>query len=149
MTMMKMQRGPLVLVVQSDVVSGAVVTEELEQHGFAVSGPFDNCGQALFRMTMDHPDFAVLDSSLRDGSCASLAAELFNRSIPFLVHAEEAERKNAPEYFRGVPWICRFSPRGELAKAVKMLAKGPEGPMVDLSYVAQAVLADRRKPVDR
>lgn len=145
MTMIKTQRGPSVLVVQSDIVSGAVVAEELEQHGFAVSGPFDDCGQALFRITMDHPDFAVLDSSLRDGSCASLAAELFNRNIPFLVHAEEARQEDLPEYFRGVPWIRRFSPPGKLAKAVKLLAKGYEGPMADLGYIAQAALAERHK----
>lgn len=126
--MTQSQRGQIVLVVQSDAISGAFVSNELEGQGFRISGPYDTCSAALYATTLDHPNIAVLDSNLpHDATWRDLLAALSQRGVLFLDYSDETLCKHRPDHLRHVTRVDHSSPPHDLALAVIMLSHGHEG----------------------
>jgi DNA-binding response OmpR family regulator len=73
-----------------------------------------------------YPDNAIVDATLKDGSCLELARELRARDVPFLIYSgRRAIEEYAPE-MGGIPWIDKpSSPEFVLSRAVKLLNGSP------------------------
>jgi DNA-binding NtrC family response regulator len=56
-------------------------------------------------LAADRPDCAILDVSLRGGTSAEVARELLRLDIPFLLHTGWTPSRDAPEEFKGAPWL--------------------------------------------
>ena len=127
MTMTPAPRGQIVLVVQSNPVAGANAAHELEWQGFRVSGPHNSCSAALYAITVDHPQIAVLDSSLeQDAAWRLLLSELSQRGVLFLDYCDETLRGQQPDHLSHIVCIDHSSPPRDLALAVIMLSHGHE-----------------------
>ena len=77
-------RNRCVLVAEDEAAIGLDLSDELEQQGFNVIGPFMKGSAALAWLAKVTPDLAILDVRLEDGTCMDLARELRRRGVPFV-----------------------------------------------------------------
>jgi PleD family two-component response regulator len=70
---------PLVLVLEDEALIAINLQDELQDAGHEVAGPFTACAAALEWLQTATPDMAILDATLNDGSCHSVAVELSRR----------------------------------------------------------------------
>ena len=60
---------PLVLVLEDEALIALNLQDELQDAGYEVAGPFTACSAALEWLQTATPDMAILDATLKDGSC--------------------------------------------------------------------------------
>ncbi|WP_406857139.1 response regulator [Alsobacter sp. KACC 23698] len=113
---------PLIHVAEDSSVIASAVSEELEQAGFKVAGPFARCRDAEEWLRSAQPDCAVLDIRLLDGDCTSLAAELDRRGIP-LVILSGFQRQTCPVQIDAAVWLEKPTFPGALAEAITSVAR--------------------------
>lgn len=112
------------LVAEDESLIAMSVQDELEDAGYEVAGPFATVSATMKWLSTDTPDFAVLDTNLRDGSCRNIARELIHRRVSFVVYSGYQKHRNTvPELEAGV-WVEKPSRSGSLAAAVNGLAGG-------------------------
>ena len=96
---------PLVLVLEDEVLIALNLQDELQDAGNEVAGPFMDCSAALGWLETATPDMAILDATLTDGSCHSVAAELSRRGVPFLIYSGHQEDRQLLSEFDAITWI--------------------------------------------
>ena len=104
MPTLDMLKGRLVLALEDSAVHGALVERALSRAGARLAGPFTSCSDAVSWLENNTPDLAVLDVALGDEPCATVARELRQEGVPFVVFSADSP-STAPREFRNVPWI--------------------------------------------
>lgn len=111
----------VVLLVEDEGIIGITLEDELADAGYDVAGAFATCASALAWLEGATPDLAILDVTLRDGTCTELARRLRDSGVPFVVYSGSSQSVAAPE-FQDVPWIGKPSPFGDLLAALRSIA---------------------------
>ena len=112
-TVMIAEDNPLIVEFYEDVVTDA---------GLAVGGCFVSCKSAEEWLSVNNPDVAILDVTLRDGSSVELAKKLCGREIPFLVISGcSAESEDIDEIFKSAPWLEKPVTTTALESALRRL----------------------------
>jgi len=114
------------MIVEDQALIGMSLEAYLEDAGFSVAGPFLTCADALAWLEHNTPEVAVLDVSLRDGSCLPIAHALKGRNTPFAVYTGLPFTAGQPEELRGVPWLEKPIAREELTGTIIRLRQ-PDG----------------------
>ena len=109
------------LIVEDEAAVGMALEEFVEDAGYDVSGPFTTCAAALASLESRRPDFAIIDTILKDGDCIPLANELKVRGIPFVVFTGWAEEADRPE-LHGAPRVVKPASWEELRAALGELS---------------------------
>lgn len=115
---------PLVLVLEDEALIAVNLQDELQDAGHEVAGPFTDCSAALEWLQTATPDMAVLDATLNDGSCHSVAFELRHRGVPFLIYSGHQEDRQLLSDFHPVAWIEKPVPSAVLVEACEQLLVG-------------------------
>jgi DNA-binding response OmpR family regulator len=98
--------------------------DELQDAGYAVAGPFTTCSAALDWLRTARPDMAILDATLNDGSCHSVAAELSRRGVQFLIYSGYQKDHQLLAEFRHITWIEKPVPAAALVQECQQLLVG-------------------------
>src|SRR5215211_6467062 len=77
----------LVVLAETDLLAEDI-HETLGSGDYLVAGPFSTCAAAMSWLADSTPQIAVLSRVLQDGTCDSLAAELKQRGVPFLIFSQ-------------------------------------------------------------
>jgi DNA-binding response OmpR family regulator len=115
---------PLVLVLEDVALIALNLQDELQDSGYEVAGPFTDCSAALDWLRTATPDMAILDATLNDGSCHSVAAELSRREVPFLIYSGHKEDQQLLAEFHHITWIEKPVPAGVLVQECQQLLVG-------------------------
>jgi DNA-binding response OmpR family regulator len=113
-----------VLILEEEALIALDVEYYLIRSGFVVAAALQSCGEAVEWLAENHPDVAIIDVQLRDGSCGRLAQMLIDLSIPFVVHSSSCRRSEIFDeaLVQGL-WICKPCDPEELVGAVASLLK--------------------------
>jgi DNA-binding response OmpR family regulator len=106
-----------VLIAEDASLISMMIEDELEETGFAITGPFPSCAAAMDWLQGNTPDAAVLDLSLADGECRDLARELSGRGVPFIVYSGH-DPADAPPEFAEAQWITKPAPASVVGEAL-------------------------------
>jgi DNA-binding response OmpR family regulator len=112
---------PQVLVLEDEALIALNLQDELQDSGHEVVGPFTDCSAALGWLQTATPDMAILDATLNDGSCHSVAAELSRRRVPFLIYSGHQEDRQLLSEFNHITWIEKPVPSGVLVQECQQL----------------------------
>jgi DNA-binding response OmpR family regulator len=111
-------RSDVVLVAEDESIIAMAVQDELEDAGYVVAGPFATVLATMKWLSSDTPDFAVLDTNLRDGSSRNIARELIQRRVSFVIYSGYQKHRNTVPELDGGVWVEKPSRSGSLAAAV-------------------------------
>ncbi len=78
---------------------------------------FASSAEALEWLGSHSPTAAILDFSLSDGLCTTLARTLRERGLPFVIYSGQ-RREVAPSKLRDVPWLSKPCDRAALLAAL-------------------------------
>jgi len=120
-----MSGPPLVLILEDEALIAMTLEDDLEDAGCAVAGSFASCSSALRWLEHATPDVAILDATLRDGTCGEVAAELNRRGIPFVVHSGNRESRNHITELAGAVWVEKPSSARTMVAALRKLHTTP------------------------
>src|SRR5918998_486379 len=82
------ENRPVILLAEDEAIIGFELADSLALEGFEVAGPFDTCSEAeKWLKSARQVDGAILDNALKDGLCDTLARDLKNRGVPFVVYS--------------------------------------------------------------
>jgi DNA-binding response OmpR family regulator len=112
---------PLVLVLEDEALIALNLQDELQDAGHEVAGPFTACSAALEWLQTATPDTAILDATLNDGSCHSVAFELNRRGVPFLIYSGHQEDQQLLAEFHHIIWIEKPVPSAVLVQECQQL----------------------------
>jgi DNA-binding response OmpR family regulator len=115
---------PIILVLEDEALIALNLQDELQDSGYEVAGPFTDCSAALDWLRAATPDMAILDATLNDGSCHSVAAELSRREVPFLIYSVHKEDQQLLAEFHHITWIEKPVPAGVLVQECQQLLVG-------------------------
>jgi two-component system, response regulator PdtaR len=115
---------PLVLVLEDVALIALNLQDELQDSGYEVAGPFTDCSAALDWLRTATPDIAILDATLKDGSCHSVASELNLRGVPFLIYSGYQDDQQLLPEFRHITWIEKPVPAAVLVQECQQLLVG-------------------------
>jgi two-component system, response regulator PdtaR len=115
---------PLVLILEDEALIALNLQDELQDAGYGVAGPFTDCSAALDWLRTATPDMGILDATLNDGSCHSVAAELSRREVPFLIYSGHQEDQQLLAEFHHITWIEKPVPAGVLVQECQQLLVG-------------------------
>ena len=108
---------PSCMIVEDQALIGLALEAYLEDIGFAVREPLPSAAAALEWLDTHSPTVAILDYTLTDGPCTTLARRLTERGIPFVIYSGHS-RSVAPPELRNVPWINKPCDREVLLAAL-------------------------------
>jgi DNA-binding response OmpR family regulator len=120
--------GDLVLIVEDAVITGLAIADALADVGYRTIGPFVRSHDALVCLDIVIPDFAVLDVTLRYSSGIEVARKLRRLGVPFIVYSGWNRTNDLPEELRGVPWVEKPTPLGNVVTTLKALTKAMPEP---------------------
>ena len=112
------------LILEDEALIALNLQDELQDAGYAVVGPFTDCSAALDWLRTATPDMAILDATLNDGSCHSVAAELSRREVPFLIYSGHQEDRQLLSEFDHITWIEKPVSSVVLVQACQQLLVG-------------------------
>ena len=114
------------MIVEDESLIAFSLEDDFQDQGYAVSGSFSSCADALAALARVIPEVAVVDATLSDGSCLELARELRRLDVPFLVYSgRNAIDEQAPE-LAGIVWIEKPAPSASVVlAATRLLTQGP------------------------
>src|SRR4051812_689403 len=95
----------LVLLLEDEALIALDLQTELQDAGYEVAGPFATCNLALKWLDRRTPEYAVLDTVLKDGPCRDVALALTARDVPFVVYSGHREDLNTFEEFKNATWV--------------------------------------------
>ena len=96
-------RGPLVLVVEDEVLIAMDLERLLERHGYRVLGPAATVAAALRLPDGEMPDVALLDVNLRGEMATPVAEAPRARGVPFVLASAYDRAQLAAEVLAGAP----------------------------------------------
>lgn len=116
------ERVLTVLVAEDEPMISTTISDDLEEAGYRVAGPFGRSSDAI-AWTERHPvDLAMIDVVLRDGICTSLAEKLRAKGIPFLIFSGYYRSPELPPVFRDAPWVEKPGSFADISSALEALA---------------------------
>jgi DNA-binding response OmpR family regulator len=92
----------------------------LEETGIDVCDPLSSLAEALEWLATNTPSVAILDYSLRDGTCTTIVRLVQKRGVPFVIYSGY-ERDVAPVSLRNVPWLTKPCDRAAIRAALTLL----------------------------
>ncbi len=110
-----------VLLLEDEALIGVALQADLEEVGYTLAGPFVTCARALAWLSDQRPDFAVLDTVLKDGPCKEVALKLTRQCVPFLVYSGFAEDLNTRPELASATWVEKPATADVLLKALSGL----------------------------
>jgi DNA-binding response OmpR family regulator len=113
-----------VLLAEDEPMISASISDDLEEAGYRIAGPFRREADALAWLEGNRADLAVLDLVLRDGLCTALAERLRRDGIPFLIFSGYFRGPDLPAVFRGAPWIEKPGGFEQILAKLEELARG-------------------------
>jgi DNA-binding response OmpR family regulator len=119
--------GPVVLILEDEVIIALNLQDELQDAGYSIGGPFTTCSDALSWLHTNTPDLAILDTLLKDGPCGEVARELASRTVPFLIYSGHREDRELLAEFHHVRWIEKPVPPLVLIEECKQLLVATRG----------------------
>jgi DNA-binding response OmpR family regulator len=96
-----------VLLLEDVALIAVTLQDDIEEAGYAVVGPFTTCADALSWLENHRPDFAILDTMLKDGPCKDVALTLTCLDVPFLVYSGHAEDLSILPELAGATWVSK------------------------------------------
>lgn len=112
-----------VLVIEDDAFIALEVCDALEQAGYRIAGPAGTVQHAQQLIAEQAPTLAVVDIQLRDGPCTSIARQLRERGVPFVVHSAYRQGDAIASEFRGAPWCAKPAWPGDLLTLLEALPR--------------------------
>jgi DNA-binding NtrC family response regulator len=109
------------MIVEDQALLGLALEAYLERMGLKVCKPLSSAAEAVEWLAANTPIIAILDYSLRDGSCLKLVRALRERGIPFVIYSGH-KRSIAPPELQHVPWINKPCDREVLFAALTRAA---------------------------
>jgi DNA-binding response OmpR family regulator len=111
----------VVLLLEDEAVIAVALQDDLEDAGYSVAGPFTTCAAALDWLADETPDFAILDTVLKDGPCKEVALKLKHTDVPFLVYSGNTEDLNIIGDVAAAEWVEKPAPPQVLLQALESL----------------------------
>ena len=96
-------RGPLVLVVEDEVLIAMDLERLLRRSGYRVLGPAATVAAAVRLLDREAPDAALLDVNLRGERVTPVAAALRARGVPFVLASAYGRAQLTAEVLAGAP----------------------------------------------
>jgi DNA-binding response OmpR family regulator len=93
------------LLVEDNPVVGLDLADALDARGYFVAGPFPCAREASQWLTQFTPDVAIVDLTLRDGTCLEVLRKLQDRAIPFLIYSGSPARQRLIAIPADVRWL--------------------------------------------
>jgi DNA-binding response OmpR family regulator len=112
---------PLVLVLEDEAIIALNLQDELQDAGYGIAGPYTTCAAALEWLQGTTPDAAILDATLKDGPCRSIALELLRRDVPFLIYSGHREDRQLLPDLDHITWIEKPAAPSVLVQACRQL----------------------------
>ena len=111
------------LIVEDELLIGMDLEEAVRSVGFE---PLWAASLASAMSSLQHrrPDIAIVDITLRDGSCVDLVRELKREAVPFVVHSASAAADGPPD-LAGVPWLTKPAAWPAILDALGLVVPGP------------------------
>ena len=110
------------MVAEDEPMISTTISDDLEEAGYGVAGPFSRCADAMAWFEGNACDLAMLDVMLRDGLCTELAERLRRRGVPFLIFSGYYRGQDLPPVLRDAPWVEKPGAFAEILAALKALA---------------------------
>lgn len=110
-----------VMIVEDEALIAFSLEDIFEEEGYLVDGPFSSCADALACLAKRRPDLAIVDATLRDGSCVELARELRRLDVPFLIYSATNALEDRPPELDGVMWVEKPSTLESVLGAARRL----------------------------
>ena len=116
-------RGPLVLVVEDEVLIAMDLERLLRRSGYRVLGPASTVAEALRMLEGATPDAALLDVNLRGEMVTPVAEALRARGVPFVLASAYDRGQLTAEVLAGAPNVGKpVNARRLLAALARVLA---------------------------
>jgi len=116
--------SPLVLILEDEALIALDLQDVFQDEGYKVAGPFTTCSDAQAWLETTTPATAILDTTLRDGSCREIALELTRREVPFLIYSGYHADSQLLAEFHHVTWIEKPVPSSVLVESCQQLLVG-------------------------
>jgi DNA-binding NtrC family response regulator len=117
-----------VLVLEDQALIALYMEELLRQAGFRHIATYSSCRDAMRWLEEGNPEFAVLETRLRDGGSEKIAETLSERGIPFVIHSVESETPDGhPEMEMRHRWIEKPCCPEDFIQAVNDCLQGSQG----------------------
>jgi two-component SAPR family response regulator len=100
------------------------IADALEDAGYRTVGPFASASDALSSLERVKPDYAILDVTLRDGTCIELARDLRSRGVPYLLHTGWPPHAEIAQQLPDAPWLEKPVRYDDLVRALEALTEG-------------------------
>ncbi len=117
---------PTCMILEDQMLIALSLEAYLEEIGFGACETFASSAEALEWLGSCTPTVAILDFSLTDGPCTTLARTLRERGVPFVIYSGH-RRDTAPPELRDVPWLSKPCDRPALLAALTRVAPGLAG----------------------
>jgi DNA-binding response OmpR family regulator len=115
---------PRILVLEDEALIALALQDDLQDAGHEVAGPFATCSAALEWLQTATPDLAILDATLKNGSCREIALKLSQREVPFLIYSGYQEDRQLLSEFDHITWIEKPVPAAVLIQECQQLLVG-------------------------
>jgi ActR/RegA family two-component response regulator len=97
-----------VLLLEDQALIAIYVEELLHQAGIDSVDTISSCSDAEKWLQRNTPDFAIIETRLRDGKCDAIASLLEQRKIPYVVHTADGHgRASASVKQRSRRWLSK------------------------------------------
>jgi DNA-binding response OmpR family regulator len=113
------------LIIEDNPLVGLDLAEAQDASGYYVAGPFPvgkDASEWLARFT---PDVAVVDLTLKDGSCVEVIRGLQAQAVPVIIYSACSPSQNPFDALAGVPWLVKPAPMEAIETALRMLLCTP------------------------
>jgi DNA-binding NtrC family response regulator len=115
-----------ILIIEDEIFIALDLEECLKELGYQDIVIASSCQQASTWLASHTPAAAILDISLKDGSCAPLAHILADREVPFIVSSGLPVDAAEPVFSKGY-WIPKpFQPDGLREALLRLDNSAPE-----------------------
>ena len=111
-------RGPLVLVVEDEVLIAMDLERLLRRSGYRVLGPAATVAEALRMLEGARPDAALLDVNLRGEMVTPVAETLRARGVPFVLASAYDRVQLTAEVLAGAPNVGKPTDARRLVAAL-------------------------------
>jgi len=117
--------GLSILIVEDQVLTGMLVSEEIKCAGGKAIGPVVSVSSALREIASEQVDLVLLDAKLLDGSAEMLATHLEDHRIPYIV-VSGYEKENLPVALKAAPFVAKPVSMHLLVEAVHTIVAAPQ-----------------------
>lgn len=115
--------GPVVLLVEDEMIIAFDIADQLTRAGFHVDGPYPSNAKALAAIGSGRPDAAILDVQLADGDAYPVAAQLCAMGVPIVFHSGHAHPDDLCTRYPEALVCSKPCPDGRLEAALRSLIR--------------------------